>query len=1139
MNGLTNIRRESGRYLRALPNQLRRSVAPLFCKRAALSAAAVALLTTTHVGVAAQLSLSQAPLFVTTSVEPNVMLLIDTSGSMNNVIWASGYNNTTTYTSWGFTSTNGNIHYSSITDCTTSGLAGKQGTDGTTTKCLVLPDPVGGGATRFNGNYLNYLFSTYADGTNLTTGTIPNDYRMNVARTVATNLVTNTPGVRFGVSRFYGDSSLDYGDGATVSASCGSTALTITTAISGYASENNTPLAEAYYELTRYFRGLSSYYHANLTYTSPLQYRCQKNFIIVITDGLPTVDDNFPSDDPADTADTSHSLPDWDGQAPTTTAAQYPTFPQYSDGFQSGSNWDEGYTLYLDDFAKFGYDTDLMTSGNDNAGISWNSIAYPKQNIETYTVGFAAANQMLEDAAAYGHGTYYTADNSSQLTNALSGALTDIEAKTASAAAVAVNSRSLNTNSHLYQGLFINNTWSGDLLSYAIDATGTINSTPTWSAKSRLASATWTNRAIITRNSSTGIPFRWTISGANALSSNMQAVLNRNPATSTTDAYGTDRLEFLRGNAAQEGAGTAPSFRTRTGGFKLGDIANSAPLYIGSPVFVANIEDVAHSTFRDDYSDRREMVYVGANDGMFHGFDADTGDEKIAYVPSFIFNDTTTPANPNYNNGVHHLTNPTYSHRYYVDASPTAADAYGIFTNVSGQCTTGCWRTVLIGGVGGGGKGYFALDITDPDGGVSPTLTLAFSENNASRISLWEFTDSASGDMGYTYGEATITKVRTSSSTTVWAAVFGNGYNSINERAYLYVVNAVTGAQIAKILLPDPVADAAYPGTKYANGLSTPAIVDKDEDYVADYVYAGDLKGNLWKIDLTDNDPTKWDSYYQSGNGASQKPAPMYTAQDSAGNRLPITARPEIGLHPTGEVGFMAYFGTGRYIATTDSNPNAPPDGSVSGTPIDNSFNGVWDPDNSTSAATTGAVASSRLRTQTLSTQTVSGQTVRVVSNNTISGWGSSGTACNSGGNCMGWTLDLLATGERSVSKPVLLGGATPRIIFTTLIPDSTPCNFGGTGWLMELNPTNGGKLAKAVFDLDNNGIIDSNDEYLGGSVAGINPDNGILPDPVIMRDSPKGKDLKLLAGSKGAVVAVKNYVGKISGGRQSWRQLQ
>ena len=1101
----------------------------------ALAVFATLLIAVMPTGHGAPLSLTDSPLFVTTPANPNVMLLIDNSGSMNNIIWASGYDNSQTYASFGGVSSTATYCIACTGSCNVS--AGG--------KILRLPTPAptaDGCGTRYYGNYINYLYNTYANGTDLSTGTIPNDYRMNVARNAATSLVNNTAGMRFGVSRFYegqtSDSSLDnyYGHGAQIDAVCGSSTTTITTAIGGYTSSTNTPLAEAYYELTRYFRGLSSYYRSGVTHTSPLQYRCQKNFIVVITDGFPTRDTTFPSDDPDDVANTSFALPNWDALAPTTSSGAFPNFPQYSDGFQpTGTSAQEGFSLYLDDLAKFSYDVDMKTSGTDTAGGSWEDSNFTKQNITTYTVGFAVANQMLQDAASYGGGIYYTATDAAQLSSALSNVIADVGTKSASAAAVAVNSRSLSTTSRLYQALLTSGSWSGDLAAYSIDASGNIGSTPVWRAKNQLIAQNWnTGRAIITRNASQGVPFRWVTSGTNALTSNTQTVLNKNPATGSTDSQGSARLEYLRGNNVNEGTGN--NYRVRSGNFKLGDIANSSPIYVGAPVYLPDIEGVTHSSFRSDYVARQEIVYVGANDGMLHGFDATTGNEKIAYVPSFLFDDSTTPANPNTTNGPHQLTNTSYSHRFYVDAPPTAADAYGAFT--SGTCVSpGCWRTVLVGGVGHGGKGYYALDITDPTGAKTATSGLAFSESNAAKISLWEFTDSASGDMGFTYGQATIARVRTSASTTAWAAIFGNGYNSTNERAVLYVVNIVTGAQIAKIVLPDPELDSSYPtlpNPLIGNGLSAPATVDKDGDYIQDYVYAGDLKGNLWKIDLTNNSPSSWGSFYKRGS----KAVPLYTATDDT-NRLPITARPEISSHPTGQGGFVVYFGTGRYLASGDNDPSATP-------VLAHAFHGVWDRDTTASASVSGqdaAVLKTRLLTQTISTATVASQTVRQVTNNALNNWGDSGTTCNpssASNNCMGWIVSLPTTGERSVSNPVLMGGTTPRIIYTTLIPDNAACGYGGSSWLMEHDPTNGGPPGAGVFDLDGSNTITSAD-LIGGTVpvAGINPGIGIMPEPVILRDPANSRDLKLITGSTGVVQSVSNYPGTGSGGRQSWRQLK
>lgn len=1178
-------------------------------------------------GQAAQLTLSTTPLFLSTPVNPNVMLLIDDSGSMDNIIWASGYDNTVSYTHWGtsdWSATNGNVFYSSVNRGSCSS-GWKEGSDGSTTKCLRLPDPVGGGNTRYSGNYLNYLFSTYATGTDLTTGTIPTDYRMNVARNVATNLVNTTTGVRFGVSRFYegctSDSSLDcyYGSGAIIDAGCGSSNATITSAISGYTSSKNTPLAEAFYDITRYFRGLSSYYRSGVNYSSPIQYRCQKNFVIVVTDGLPTRDSTFPTNDPSDVADATASLPNWDGLAPNTTTAMYPNFPQYSDGFQpSLTSASEGYSLYLDDIAKFGYDIDLMKNpplsgssapATDLTGASFDASDFPKQNLETYTVGFSVANQMLQDAAAYGKGIYYTASNAAQLTSALQNAIADIQGKTSSAAAVAVNSRSLNTSTRVYQALFTSGEWSGDLKAYPIDTTtGNVGTTPSWSAKTQVAAQNWdtgaNSRQIITRNDTQGIPFRWDTSGADALTTSQQIALNTNPATSTVDTQGQARLNYLRGDPSNEGTGNNYRARGATGSkFKLGDIVNSAPFYVGSPGFLPDsLETVTHSSFRTTYAARTEMIYVGGNDGMLHGFDAATGDEKIAYVPSSVFYDPLTNS-PKLNQ----LTNTNYTHRFFVDGSPTVNDVFGAFTNVSGICTGGCWRTVLVGGLGGGGKGIYALDITDPAG--APISGLAFSETNAARIALWEFNDSSSissiavaaggsgytsaptvtvsggggsgatatatvssgavtsvtvtgagsgytsiptvsfsggggtganasaslapgPDMGYTYAQPTIAKMRDGS----WAAIFGNGYNSTNERPVLYIVNAVTGTLIKKIIL-----DATMTA---GNGLSTPAVLDKDGDYVADYIYAGDLQGNMWKIDVTSTNSSSWDSFYKSGSTLK----PLLKATDGTsplpGVVQPITERPEIGDQPTKQGGFMVYFGTGRYVAATDNTPTA--------SPIQ-TFYGVWDRDTTTSASVPGSSPAAvdrndRLLAQNIGTATVAGQTVRSISNGAISVWDDSGAPCNPTGasnRCMGWRVNLPTSaaatlGEMSVSNPVLLGGTVPRIIFTTLIPTNVACSFGGTSWLMELSPTNGGTTLEQVFDINGDGVITSADMISGTTpVAGTSSTIGIMPEPVIVRDPANKRDLKLVAGSSGTIQAIKNYISKPPGGRQSWRQLR
>ncbi len=910
-------------------------------------------------------------------------------------------------------------------------------------------------------------------------------------------------------------------------------------------STGGTPLRRGLENVGRYFEGVSQTalfgsapnHTGTISPLSPILDNtnggaCQQNFTILMTDGY------YNGGDPAlrgnDNTDADGNSPDSAGNT---------TF--------DGGAYADTYDNTLADVAMNYYERDLWPTLENKVPITLGVDEADHQHLVTYTVAFGVDGTLsanppnntdpfswpdpnngddekiddLRHAAYNGRGQFLSAKDPTALDTALSNAISSINDRTGSASSVAANSRSLNTNTQIYQGRFTSGKWSGDLRAIAVNPDGTVGS-QIWSADTQLAAQNWdTGRSIITRNGNKGIPFRWVTSGADALTSSQQTALNADPATGTSDGEGQARLNYLRGDASNEGTGNNYRERTKNDGstkFKLGDIVNSSPIFVGTPSPLPDLEAVPHSSFRIAHTGRREMVYVGANDGMLHGFDAATGDEKIAYVPAMS----------SHFSNLNLLTDPTYVHRYYVDGSPAVGDAFGNFSN--GCLSTACWRTVLVGSMGGGGKGVFALDVTDPDGTVIGNLAFS-SESNAGNISLWEFTDAATpDDMGYTYGRATIARVRTSATTTAWAAIFANGYNSVNERAILYVVNIVDGTQIAKINLTGTA-------TGTGNGLSTPAVVDNDGDYIADYVYAGDLLGNMWKIDLTDNSPSNWDSFFKKGNN----PVPLFKAVDDNGNAQPITQRPEVGDHPDGETGLMVYFGTGKYLENGDKTPSASPV---------QTFYGIWDDNLNSSKSITGssnaAVDRARLLPQTISPAT---QTIGILSTRTVTddklgsagttgqpqNWGKSGTACgSSGGNCAGWRVDLLtdqtsSLGEMSVANPVLLGGPTPRIIFTTLIPETAgSCTFGGTSWVMELNPIHGGQLGVDIFGCNCTGDT---------TLVGINLDIGIIQTPVILRGSANGKSIegKGFAGSTGKTTVLKNYPPQSPGGRKSWRQLK
>jgi type IV pilus assembly protein PilY1 len=692
-------------------------------------------------------------------------------------------------------------------------------------------------------------------------------------------------------------------------------------------------------------------------------------------------------------------------------------------------------------------------------------------------------------AAYNGRGEYLSANNPTELNRKLTDALASIIDRTGSASAVALNSGTLSTTSKVYQARFNSADWSGQLLAIQINPDGSLGSTA-WDAGELLKSQT--TREIITWNTATnaGVAFQWgTIDIA------QRNELDINPGTGSADGLGAQRLAYLRGDHNDEVA-NGGSFRNRPNNFVLGDIVSSGPVFVGTPPFAyPESLDPNYAGFKQGpASSRTEMVYAGANDGMLHGFDAATGEEKIAYVPGYVYPE------------LRELTDTNYSHRYFVDGTPTASDVY----------YGSSWHTVLVSGMHAGGQGLFALDVTDPGN---------FSETQAPALALWEFTDADDKDLGYTFGKLAIIKMKNDQ----WAAVFGNGYNntendgatttSTTGNAVLYIVDIETGALIRKLDTLRGKATSADLTTP--NGLASPAIVDKEGDFVADYIYTGDFQGNLWKFDVTDSDPNNWFVMTDTGLKTGT-PTPLFQATDAGAVPQPITVRPTVSQHPDGEDGYMVYFGTGKYLEAGD---NTTASAQV------NAFYGIWDEMGGATGPHT-TVDKADLQTQTL-TEISGPPDLRTITDNPITAWGTNA------GEHMGWKVDLPGTAEKNVTNPILIG---ERVLFTTLIPDDTPCGFGGTGFVMELNYQNGGPPDGPVFDVNDDGVIDSSDNNGGDVVVGFNPNIGMLPDPAILHpgSSTSGQLMqKVFSGSSGAVSTIANDPVTKPFRRRSWRQLQ
>ena len=566
---------------------------------------------------------------------------------------------------------------------------------------------------------------------------------------------------------------------------------------------------------------------------------------------------------------------------------------------------------------------------------------------------------------------------------------------------------------------------------------------------------------------------------------------------SGADGYGPQRLEWLRGNVANESAtcgGCTPSFRSRPTS-KLGDIIHSAPSYVAGPTmaYPDTIESSAYSAFALAQASRTPMIYVGANDGMLHAFTASNGREALAYVPTSVYKNLSALTA----SSLSAVPGEPVAHHYLVDGSPTVADAY----------YGGSWHTLLAGGLGAGGQGIFVLDVTDPS---------TFTQGSAGSIVRWEFSDVDDADMGYTFSQPLLVKTNNGR----WSIIVGNGYNNSEDdgrlsssgHAVLFVLDAETGAVRAK--LDTGAGTAATP-----NGLSGPIAVDTTGDGIADVVYAGDLNGNLWKFDLSSSGTGSWNVAFSG--------APLFS---TAGQ--PITVRPDVTKHTQG--GYLVTFGTGRYLDTSDN-----------ATVGAQTFYGIRD---------NGAVAGglSNLVRQSIVSSTAVGADGNTYRLSTHAVGAATLDAPLSGDNTIaavdynatkkGWYINLPATGERVVSDANIRAG---RVVFNTLIPNTDPCGYGGTGWVMEFDVMNGNRNDTPTFDTNGDGQMSGADLDLNGThdnasgraVASIPAAAGFLRAP-----SQPGRppfENKYVNTSAGSVTVIGETAGTGTSYRGSWRQLQ
>lgn len=858
----------------------------------------------------------------------------------------------------------------------------------------------------------------------------------------------------------------------------------------------------------------------------PVAYSCQKNFAIVMSDGATRNDYDLRTTS-ATLTNLTHPLNDYDQDCTSDaqTAGSY-TCTSYDE--KSIYTYDSDGSDYLDDVAQALFEIDLRPDYQDY-----------KNNVTTYTIGFAentldpnhaSYNPLMESAALQAGGEYFYADDADSLTDAFTDITKTIIDQTSTSAAVTFNSSTLSSQSAVYQALFNTSRWGGELRSIPLNGfTGEPNFSCTagtnncWKASEQMENQahdtsggqTAGGRSIITYNptSNSGVAFQmpadFTALDTAATSDDIpQAMLNdlcAGPGTGGSTSYDcTDNAkktdtqtyleaitDYFRGDRSQEGSSTTFKFRTRSS--KLGDLVDSSPVFVGAPElywptgglfpalpdpYVAANDFTYDKWKNDSVKNRDTIVYVASNDGMLHGFrtlesaanEADAGEEVLAYIPTGILSTTN-------DEGLHYLADPTYSHQYYNDMTPTISDVYMKYRTTGGGLATTAdandraWRTVLLGGLRAGGRSLYLLDITDPDN---------FLESKADQLVMWEF---AHADLGYTFSQPTIAMMNNGK----FAAIFGNGYSSGENggsgdcKAKLFVVYLEggldgtwtdgTSSTPVDYELYDTGAGSVPDGTPNngdednCNGLSTPVVADLDGNGTADRIYAGDLKGNLWAFDTCN---------YTSGACASSgyglaNASPIMIAKDASDNLQPITTQPTIAYDPAGtDDDLLVIFGTGQYVTDADKASTA-----------DQTLYAVRDNDTLANGRANNKYGldpranNNQFVAQTLSTPTTACDgtcTARKITTNT-----------SMSNNSDGWLIDLPIDGERIVVDPVVIG---ETVFFNTVIPDATTCSFGGSGWLMFVNLENGGTPTESVFDLNGNGTIGDAGDLVGGSAA-------------------------------------------------------
>lgn len=635
--------------------------------------------------------------------------------------------------------------------------------------------------------------------------------------------------------------------------------------------------------------------------------------------------------------------------------------------------------------------------------------------------------------------TYFPVQNPSKLLQALKDAFKEIANDAQKGVNIAIGGASADGGEYLYQTEIHAKNWEGDLVAYKRGDDGDFSTEPTWKASNGISSAA--DRHIFTWNKEVegGVEFSWDVLSDDQKDQLGDVTVLDYIRGDTTNANLTDENKdesLLR-------------YRSRL----IGDVVNSSPYY----------------------EEHTDTLYFGANDGMLHALNAETGAERFAYIPNLVFDKLAM------------LADVDYVHKFYVDGEIVISNP---------EMLSG--KRVLVGSPGRGARGLFALDVTNPG---------SFEEEDV----LWEFdaaSDATHGvDIGFIIGRPQVATLEDDSK----VVVFGNGYNSGSGNSVLFIADLETG-EIVRSFVVD---------VGGGNGMSSPALWDKDINGKIDTIYSGDLKGNVWKFDLSASNPATWNVAYGG--------LPMFVAEHPDDGRQPITAELLLAQNPDLAVSPVhVFFGTGSYVFDSD-----PASKQIQ------TWYSIIDGD----ARISGRGA---LKERVFEAKDMLGTKRIRVSSQSIDG-DMSGKR--------GWYLDLLEpglspTGERVISQSFLLESIEPVVLVGSGIPlDSDDvCAPEARGYLNFVNAFSGGRFKDDVLDLNGDGLFNRDDQRGGSEGDPDDEGDDVDGDRSSSIDGGVGPTGRVVTGQEGSNqicfggstgFGCMNFLPKnIRTGRISWREI-